>query len=177
MLTCVYHPPVSLVSTSAPQLNKNCMIRVNREVDTRKVMVSKFTEDKSGRVKVETNSTNKTLNQILRARHKSGSSSSSSSSSTCSNSSLTYRKGRNSSENSLNNWNNNDDSWESAYSSDSEPVRERHFIHKMSSITRAQISVCTSFNILAQASQSAGYQRLCPFRTWDHLAQIREKDN
>lgn len=122
MLTCVYQPPVSLVSAT-PHTKKNCLIRVNREVDTRKVMVSKFTEDKSGRVKVETNSTNKTLNQILRTRHKSGSNSSSSS--TCSNSSS--RKSRNSSSNnSLNSWNNNDEfSWESAYSSDSEPVRQQ----------------------------------------------------
>lgn len=107
MLTCVYQPPVPLTS-------KNCLIKVNR--DTRKVIVSKFTEEKGGRVKVEVSSTHKTLNQLLRSKPKQ----------TKAKNHHLYNSpssvNNKNSSNNLNN-NNNEDAWESAYSSDSEPVR------------------------------------------------------
>ncbi|CAG7825711.1 unnamed protein product [Allacma fusca] len=43
MLTCVYQPPLPL--------SKNCLLKVNR--DSKKVIVSKFSEEKGGKVKVE----------------------------------------------------------------------------------------------------------------------------
>jgi len=105
MLTCVYQPPV-------PFTNKNCLIKVNR--DTRKVIVSKFTEGKGGRVKVEVASTHKTVNQLLRSKPKL----SNAKSHHLYNSSNSLK----STSNNISN-NNNEDAWESAYSSDSEPVR------------------------------------------------------
>lgn len=161
MLTCVYQP----LSTAAP-VAKNCLVTLER--DSKKVILSRYTSDKGGQVKVELVK-NKNLNSFIQPNHPfskkspgrakrtwgissdtnnnnhsnyNSVSSSSTSSSGCSSDKSTSLwssfDSDDASGSSASTCDNSISEWESAYSSDSEPV-SLHYFHPLQRSAKRKI--------------------------------------